>query len=231
VRVVVGLDPHWVEPDCNIPSGESLLRQFLHGQRFFEREFGHRCLEFWNPDVFGYNSQLPQIMRESGVRRFLTQKLSWNRFNKPEYHTFTWHGIDGSDVLVHSRPPTPTRRRRRSPNCGETREATRITSNSRRSLLVFGHGDGGGGPTRAMIGTLLRARDLQGLPRTTMRSSDEFFNALEAEPGERPTVVGELYFEYHRGTYTTQARTKCGNRRCEVALHDAEFLAAVAGGE
>ncbi len=145
MRVVVGLDPHWVEPDCNIPSGESLLRQFLHGQRFFEREFGHRCLEFWNPDVFGYNSQLPQIMRESGVRRFLTQKLSWNRFNKPEYHTFTWHGIDGSDVLVHSRPPTPTRRRRRSPNCGETREATRITSNSRRSLSSSGMVTGAAG--------------------------------------------------------------------------------------
>ncbi len=86
----------WIEPDCNLPSGESLVRQFLYGQRFFEREFGRRCNEFWNPDVFGYNGQLPQIMRGSGIGRFLTQKLSWNRFNPPPYHTFTWQGIDGS---------------------------------------------------------------------------------------------------------------------------------------
>ena len=86
----------WVEPDCNLPSGESLVRQFLHGQRYFEREFGRRCPEFWNPDVFGYNGQLPQIMRGAGIGRFLTQKLSWNRFNPPAHHTFTWQGIDGS---------------------------------------------------------------------------------------------------------------------------------------
>lgn len=220
----------WVEPDCNIPSGESLLRQFLHGQRFFEETFGRRCLEFWNPDVFGYNGQLPQIMREGGVRRFLTQKLSWNRFNKPEHHTFVWQGIDGSEVIVHF-PPADTYNAEAT--VAELRRSARSYhdhAHSRTSLLVFGHGDGGGGPTRAMIETLRRARDLQGLPRTTMRSPAEFFGALEAEPGERPTIVGELYFEYHRGTYTTQARTKRGNRRCEVALHDAEFLAAVGSG-
>ncbi len=221
----------WVEPDCNIPSGESLLRQFLHGQRFFEEEFGQRCLEFWNPDVFGYNGQLPQIMREGGVHRFLTQKLSWNRFNEPEHHTFIWQGIDESEVLVHF-PPADTYNA--DATVAELRRSARSFKDhehSRMSMFVFGHGDGGGGPTRAMIGTLLRARDLQGVPKTMMRSPAEFFSALEAEPGERPRVVGELYFEYHRGTYTTQARTKRGNRRCEVALHDAEFLAAVAGGE
>src|SRR5271170_2266674 len=94
----------WIEPDCNIPSGESLCRQFLFGQRFFHREFGVRCKEFWNPDVFGYNGQLPQIMNLAGIRRFLTQKLSWNRMNKPEHHTFTWQGIDGSEVLAHFPP-------------------------------------------------------------------------------------------------------------------------------
>ncbi len=98
-------------------------------------------------------------------------------------------------------------------------------------MLVYGYGDGGGGPTREMIETMLRARDLQGLPRTAMRAPAEFFEALEAEPGERPTILGELYFEYHRGTYTTQARTKRGNRRAEIALHDAEFLATAARGE
>ncbi|MBA2460541.1 MAG: alpha-mannosidase, partial [Actinobacteria bacterium] len=221
----------WIEPDCNIPSGESLLRQFLHGQRFFEQKLGRRCLEFWNPDVFGYNGQLPQIMREGGVGRFLTQKLSWNRFNRPEHHTFTWQGIDGSEVLAHF-PPADTYNAEAT--VAELRRNVadfKDHEHSRMSMLGFGHGDGGGGPTREMIETLLRARDLQGLPRTAMRSSDEFFEALEAGPGEPPTILGELYFEYHRGTYTTQARTKRGNRRCEVALHDAEFLATAAGGE
>jgi alpha-mannosidase len=221
----------WVEPDCNIPSGESLLRQFLHGQRYFEQRFGRRCAEFWNPDVFGYNGQLPQIMREGGVGRFLTQKLSWNRFNPPEHQTFTWQGVDGSEVLAHF-PPADTYSS--MADVAQLRKSARDYKDhehSRTGMLVFGHGDGGGGPTREMIETLLRARDLQGLPRTAMRSSDEFFAALEAGPGERPTIVGELYLEYHRGTYTTQARTKRGNRRCELALHDAEFLAAAAGGD
>ncbi len=221
----------WIEPDCNIPSGESLVRQFLHGQRYFESRFGRRCREFWNPDVFGYNGQLPQLMRGAGMTRFLTQKLSWNRFNAPDHHTFTWQGIDGSEVLAHF-PPADTY------NSDATVEELRRVARdykdharSNRSLLVFGHGDGGGGPTRAMLETLRRARDLQGLPRTEIATSDAFFDALEAEPGERPVLVGELYFEYHRGTYTSQARTKHGNRRSEQALHDAEFLAAARGGE
>ena len=221
----------WIEPDCNIPSGESLLRQFLHGQRWFEQRFGRRCAEFWNPDVFGYNGQLPQIMREGGVGRFLTQKLSWNRFNPPEHHTFTWEGIDGSAVLAHFPPADTYSSLADVPQLRKTAREYKDHAHSRTSMLIFGHGDGGGGPTREMIETLLRAGDLQGLPRTAMRSADEFFEALEAEPGERPTILGELYFEYHRGTYTTQGRTKRGNRRSEIALHDAEFLATVAGGE
>lgn len=221
----------WVEPDCNIPSGESLLRQFLHGQRFFEQRFGRRCPEFWNPDVFGYNGQLPQIMREGGVDRFLTQKLSWNRFNTPEHHTFTWEGIDGSRVLAHFPPADTYSSAADVPQLRKSARDYKDHAHSRTGMLIFGHGDGGGGPTREMIETLRRAHDLQGLPRTAMRSADEFFAALEAQPGERPTILGELYFEYHRGTYTTQARTKRGNRRCEIALHDAEFLAAVGGGE
>ena len=94
-------------PTATCPSGESLARQFLYGQRFFERELGRRCTEFWQPDVFGYTGQLPQLMREAGITRFLTQKLSWNRFNPPEHHTFTWQGIDGSEVLTHF-PPADT---------------------------------------------------------------------------------------------------------------------------
>jgi alpha-mannosidase len=221
----------WVEPDCNLPSGESLVRQFLQGQRFFEREFGARSTEFWNPDVFGYNGQLPQLMRQAGIGRFLTQKLSWNRFNKPEHQTFTWQGVDGSEVLAHF-PPADTYNAEASvPELRRNARDYKDHRHSRRSLLVFGHGDGGGGPTRTMLETLRRARDLQGLPRTEIRTPQAFFDALEAEPDERPTAVGELYFEYHRGTYTSQARTKRGNRRGEVALHDAEFLNAVGGGD
>ena len=221
----------WIEPDCNLPSGESLVRQFLYGQRFFEREFGHRCNEFWNPDVFGYNGQLPQIMRGAGIGRFLTQKLSWNRFNPPPYHTFTWQGIDGSQVLAHF-PPADTYNA--TVEVAELRRTAREYKDhdrSGRSLLVFGWGDGGGGPTPGMLETLRRVADLQGVPRTAMTTSDEFFEALEADAGELATVVGELYFEYHRGTYTTQAAVKKGNRSGERALHDAEFLWAVAGGE
>jgi alpha-mannosidase len=218
----------WVEPDCNLPSGESLVRQFLYGQRFFEREFGRRCTEFWNPDVFGYNGQLPQIMRGAGIARFLTQKLSWNRFNQPPYHTFTWQGIDGSEVLAHF-PPADTYNA--TAEVDELRRAAREYKDhdrSGRSLLVFGFGDGGGGPTPTMLETLRRARDLEGLPRTSITTSEEFFDALAADARDLPTVVGELYFEYHRGTYTTQAAAKLGNRAGERALHDVEAVAAIA---
>ncbi len=218
----------WIEPDCNLPSGESLVRQFLYGQRYFEREFGRRCAEFWNPDVFGYNGQLPQLMRGAGIGRFLTQKLSWNRFNAPPHHTFTWQGIDGSEVLAHF-PPADTYNA--TAEVEQLRRSARDYKDHDRSgtsLLVFGYGDGGGGPTAAMLETLRRARDLQGLPRTRIVTSDEFFTALEADTTDRTTIVGELYFEYHRGTYTTQAAVKRGNREGERALHDADFLTAVA---
>lgn len=218
----------WVEPDCNIPSGEALMRQFLYGQRFFQREFGSLCREFWNPDVFGYNGQLPQIMRQCGVTRFLTQKLSWNYFNKPLHHTFTWQGIDGSEVTAHF-PPADTYNA--VATVSQLRDNARNYKDhdrSRHSILLFGFGDGGGGPIKRMLETLRRAKDLEGLPRTTLRTSEEFFDLLEKDCTDRPVVVGELYFELHRGTYTTQAAVKQGNRRCEIALHEYEFLAAIA---
>jgi alpha-mannosidase len=218
----------WIEPDCNLPSGESLVRQFLHGQRFFESELGRRAREFWNPDVFGYNNQLPQIVRGAGMTRFLTQKLSWNRFTHPPFHTFAWEGLDGSRVLTHF-PPADTYNAKVT--VAELRRNARDYKDhdrSRHSLLVFGHGDGGGGPTPEMLETLRRVGDLQGVPRTRLVNADAFFAALEHDVRELPVVVGELYFEFHRGTYTTQAAVKRGNRRCEAALHDAELLAAVA---
>src|SRR6188472_3743797 len=217
----------WIEPDCNLPAGESLVRQFLYGQRFFEQELGRRARVFWNPDVFGYNGQLPQIMRGAGIDAFLTQKLSWNRFNPPEHHSFRWVGIDGSAVLAHF-PPADTYNAEAT--VPELRRAARDFKDhalSARSLLVFGWGDGGGGPTAQMLETLARVQDLQDVPRTAIGDPDAFFAQL-ADEAQWPEVVGELYLEYHRGTYTTQARTKRASRRAERALHDAELLAAVA---
>lgn len=220
----------WIEPDCNIPSGESLIRQFLHGQRFFKQEFGRHCREFWNPDVFGYNGQLPQIMRAAGIRRFLTQKLSWNQFNKPAAHTFLWEGIDGSRVLTHF-PPADTYNGNAS-----ARELLFNVSNykdlerSNESCYLFGFGDGGGGPTREMLEQLRRYGDTDGIARVVQRTPGEFFDRLEADLKEPTVQVGELYFEMHRGTYTTQAANKRDNRRSEDLLHDVEFLAAVSGG-
>ena len=218
----------WVEPDCNLPSGEALVREFLLGQRFFEAELGRRCREAWLPDTFGFNGQLPQIMRGAGIGRFLTQKLSWNRFTKPPHHSFVWQGIDGSQVVAHF-PPADTYTA--GATIAELRRSVRDFSDherSRASLLPFGYGDGGGGPTPRMIETLARARDLQGVPRTRMEAVDAFFERLEGERDSLPTIVGELYFEYHRGTYTSQARTKRANRQCEQLLHDTEFLSSVA---
>jgi alpha-mannosidase len=219
----------WVEPDCNIPSGESLLRQFVHGQRYFEDRFGTRCREFWSPDAFGYCGQLPQLMRLAGIDRFLTQKLSWNRFNRPDAHTFEWEGIDGSRVLGHFPPADNYNSDVSVDEVLKTAREFKDHESSERSLLVFGFGDGGGGPTRAMLESLRRMADLQGLPRVEPSTSDAFFSALEAETPPRPTVVGELYFEYHRGVYTSQAFVKRGNRVCEQLLHDAELLGAVRG--
>jgi alpha-mannosidase len=221
----------WIEPDCNLPSGESLARQFLYGQRFFERELGRRCTEFWQPDVFGYTAQLPQLMREAGISRFLTQKLSWNRFTTPEHHTFTWQGLDGSEVLTHFPPADTYNAEATVAELRESVDRYKDHGRSHHSLLVFGHGDGGGGPTAGMLERLRRAADLAGLPRTTVRSPVAFFDALEDDATDLQTVVGELYFELHRGTYTSQAALKRGNRRGEGALHDAELLSALASRE
>ena len=217
----------WVEPDCNIPSGESLVRQFLFGQRFFRKELGITCTEFWNPDVFGYSGALPQIMRGAGIRHFLTQKLSWNQMNKPTSSTFIWEGIDGSQVLTHF-PPADTY------NAVVTvQEALFNISNfkdhdrANESYLLFGYGDGGGGPTVEMLERLKRMGDVDGLPRMQSRAPADFFRRCEADIKDPLKWVGELYFELHRGTYTSQARNKLGNRRSELLLRDVEYLATI----
>lgn len=224
--IVVG--GSWVEPDCNLPSGESLTRQFLYGQRYFERTFGARSTVFWNPDVFGYAGQLPQLMREAGMSRFLTQKLSWNRFTSPPHHSFHWHGLDGSSVLAHF-PPADTYNG--VANIEELRYHAANYKDADRSaeaLYLFGHGDGGGGPTAGMIETLRRTKDLLGLPRSTTRTPDEFFDRLEREAEDFAAIEGEIYFEYHRGTYTSQAEVKQLNRLCEGRLQSLEYLTTAA---
>jgi len=218
----------WIEPDCNIPSGESLVRQFLIGQRFFQQEFGAICREFWNPDVFGYSGALPQILRGAGIKYFLTQKLSWNQLNRPTSSTFLWEGIDGSRVLTHF-PPTDTY------NSIVTVEETlkHITNfkdkeRASESMMLFGFGDGGGGPTEEMLERIRRLKNVAGLPEVAIRKPQEFFERCDANLEDPLVWSGELYFELHRGTYTTQAANKRDNRRSEEALHDVEFLAALA---
>jgi alpha-mannosidase len=214
----------WVEPDCNLPSGESLCRQFLYGQRYFERTFGRRSTVFWNPDVFGYAGQLPQLMREAGMSRFLTQKLSWNRFTSPPHHSFLWRGIDGSEVVTHF-PPADTY------NGMATMEELRYhaanykdADRSGEAIYLFGYGDGGGGADAGMIERLMRATDLQGVPRARIAAPESFFERLEIRVDDLAAIEGELYFEYHRGTYTSQGEIKRLNRLSEGGLQALEFL-------
>ena len=217
----------YIEPDCNLPSGESLSRQFLFGQQYFESRFGSRCNEFWNPDVFGYNGQLPQILKLAGIDYFLTQKLSWNRFTTPDHHTFYWQAIDGTSVLTHF-PPSDTYNGTAAVE--ELRYQAANYKDADRSsdgLYPFGHGDGGGGPTPQMLETFRRTKNLQGIPRCQIRKPIEFFKLLESQSNSIPTVSGELYFELHRASYTSQAEMKRGLRDGERLLHDIEFLGVV----
>lgn len=225
---IVPVGGTWVEPDCNIPSGESLARQFLYGQRFFEQEFGIRCEEFWLPDTFGYPPALPQIMRGAGVKYFLSQKLSWNQFNKPDRSTFIWEGLDGSQVLAHF-PPADTYN-----GSGSVQDIMFGLKNfkdherARESMYIYGWGDGGGGPTDEMLERLGRIKDVDGVPKVTLQPPSAFFKKAEERWDRYTKWVGELYFEYHRGTYTTQARNKKHNRQAEILLHDVELLSAIA---
>lgn len=222
----------WVEPDFNLPSGESLVRQFLYGQRFFKHEFGAYCRECWSPDAFGFPASLPQILRGAGIAYFLTQKLSWNQFNKPLHNTFHWEGLDGSRVLAHF-PPANTYNAMTGDDLVRhllTHEQGAMDHDRvHEGLLLFGYGDGGGGPTEHMVEVITRLEDVQGFPRVSMDRPDACFARLaKSLDGDAPVHVGELYLEYHRGTYTTQASIKRANRQCERLLRDVEQLASVA---
>ncbi|MDQ2922720.1 MAG: alpha-mannosidase, partial [Candidatus Dormibacteraeota bacterium] len=221
----------WVEADCNLPSGEALARQLLHGKRFFMREFGYETQELWLPDVFGYPGSLPQLIEQAGCEYFLTQKLSWNDTNKPEHHTFMWEGIDGTRIFTHF-PPADTYNGDFSAT-----EVVRSVANYKdrarcdRSLYLFGWGDGGGGPEPDMLAAAHRLRNVDGAPRVELGTAREFFELARKESKNLATSVGELYFERHRGTYTSQSRTKRLNRLAQSALREAEMWSVAAGGD
>ncbi|KAK1887530.1 Alpha-mannosidase 2C1 [Dissostichus eleginoides] len=218
----------WVEMDGNLPSGESMVRQFLEGQRFFNREFGIHCNEFWLPDTFGYSAQLPQIMQGSGISNFLTQKLSWNLVNTFPHNTFFWEGLDGSKVLTHFPPGNSYEMKGKVEELVKTVKNNKDKGRANHSAVLFGFGDGGGGPTQLMLDRLQRVQDTDGLPKVQMSSPDKLFSQLQADSALLCTWTGELFLELHNGTYTTQAKIKQGNRQCETLLHDIEIASSLA---
>ncbi|MFS8202748.1 alpha-mannosidase [Streptomyces sp. CWNU-52B] len=218
----------WVEADGNLPGGEAVARQLIHGKRFFIEHFGVETKGVWLPDSFGYTAAYPQLAKLAGNEWFLTQKISWNQTNKFPHHTFWWEGIDGTRIFTHF-PPVDTY------NASFSGEEMALASRNfrekgvaTRSLAPFGHGDGGGGPTREIMERARRLADLEGSPKVVVEHPDAFFAKAREEYPDAPVWVGELYLELHRATYTSQARTKQGNRRSEHRLREAELWATTA---
>lgn len=223
----------WVEADTNLSGGESLIRQVIHGKRFFQQECGAEARVLWMPDVFGYSGALPQILRGCGCIGFATAKIVWayNGGDPFPYNSFLWEGIDGTAIPAHIFNEYNSHTH---PSAIFDRWNSRLQKNCGSSMLLpFGWGDGGGGPTRDHLEFLKRAADLEGLPHVRMASPAEFFTDLEKqglpqENGQTCRYLGELYFQAHRGTYTSQAKTKQGNRRSEFALREAEIWGSIA---
>ena len=236
----------WVEADCNLTSGASLVRQFLFGKRFFREEFGKENEELWLPDVFGYSAALPQIMAKSGIKYFMTTKLAWNEYNKVPMDTFMWEGIDGSRIFTHlittlgvKQPISDfftTYNGMLHPDSimgGWERYQNKDINND--ILVSFGYGDGGGGPTRQMLETSVRMqKGIKGIPKVRQEFSKKYFDELydRVKDNRRlPSWVGELYFEFHRGTYTSMARNKRSNRKAEYRMMELELLSVLALGK
>lgn len=233
----------WLEADCNLTSGESLVRQLLYGIRFLKQEFHADCNYLWLPDVFGYSWALPQILKKSGIEAFMTTKISWNQYNRMPHDTFRWRGIDGSEVLTHFiTTPEPG---------GNSIGAFYYTYNggvtpfsidgiwkgyrdkevNKELLLAYGYGDGGGGTNREMIEMRRRLADMPGLPQVTTGRVDDYFHQLRETVDSSDRYVhtwdGELYLELHRGTYTSQAYNKRANRKLELLYREAEWLSSL----
>ena len=227
----------WLEADCNVTSGESLVRQILHGKRFFKQEFDVENEVLWLPDVFGYSAALPQILKKSNVNYFMTTKIAWNQFNKMPYDTFMWRGIDGTEILTHFITTTDPNQDKK---CHFTTYNGILHPGSIKGawdryqqknmnddvLVAYGYGDGGGGVTYEMLETGRRmAKGIPGMPKVKLGNSLDYFRKLEKTvSGNKrlPRWVGELYLEYHRGTYTTMARNKRDNRKSENLYQSAE---------
>lgn len=233
----------WVEADCNLTSGESLVRQFIHGKRFFKEEFGVDNKILWLPDVFGYSGALPQIMKKCGIDYFMTTKLAWNQFNKVPYDTLRWRGIDGTEILTHlittlgigqdEKDFFTTYNGILHPDSimgGWKRYQNKEINND--ILVAYGYGDGGGGPTREMLETSIRMeKGIKGIPKVRQEFSRTYFDELKERVENNPRLPvweGEFYFEYHRGTYTSMARNKRSNRKSELLLMDLELLSVLA---
>ncbi|AMM19865.1 alpha-mannosidase [Frondihabitans sp. PAMC 28766] len=218
----------WVESDTNMPGGEALVRQFVQGQKFFEREFGYQPREVWLPDSFGYTAALPQIAKGAGSDSFLTQKISWNDTNRMPHHSFLWEGIDGSRIFTHFPPNDTYNSDLSGADLAKSQRQYAEKGVSNVSIGLYGWGDGGGGPTRDMLAAAHRTRDLEGSPRVTLGTPRAFFDEAKATLADPAVWSGEMYLELHRGTYTTQANTKQGNRRSEHLLREAELWSATA---
>ena len=230
----------WVESDTNIPSGESLVRQFVYGKRFIREEFGRETTLVWLPDVFGYSAAMPQIMKKSGMKYFMTTKISWNQYNQFPYDTFWWKGIDGTKIFTHFIT---------TPEDGswfytynghmDPEEVTGVWNNYKDKdkndelLIAFGWGDGGGGPTREMLEQSRVMKNIPGIPKVELTTAEDYFRRIydHVDHDALGQWEGELYFELHRGTYTSQAANKRYNRQTEILLHNIEFLSVLSGME
>ncbi len=218
----------WVEADTNMIGGEAMIRQFLYGKRFFKEEFGVDVKSLWLPDVFGYSGALPQVMAKCGIEIFMTQKLSWSLVNKFPHHSFVWRGVDGSSVLAHMLPENSYNS---SALPGGVLRNERNNSDKgfcARSLMLFGIGDGGGGPGEEHLERLSRLKNLAGVPAVVQEPAAKFFEKWRADSAKFPEWLGELYLERHQGTLTTQAASKRLNRKIEFALRELEWTAASA---
>lgn len=229
----------WLEADCNIPSGESLVRQLLMGTRFFRDELDSECNYLWLPDVFGYSWALPQILKKSGIDTFMTTKISWNQYNRMPHDTFKWRGIDGTEILTHFITTIEpwadgdswkyTYNGLITPKTVEKSwEAYRDKSLNQDLLLSYGYGDGGGGVNREMLEMRRRLSDMPGLPKVETGRADDYFDRLHEQVDNSDQYVhtwdGELYLELHRGTYTSHANIKKMNRRLELLYRETEWL-------
>ncbi|MBP1903581.1 alpha-mannosidase [Paenibacillus turicensis] len=216
----------WVEPDLNIPSGESLMRQMLYGQHFYREEFQRTSEIEWLPDTFGYCASLPQILKHGGIKYFMTTKLGWNDTNRFPYDLFHWVGIDGTAMLSYLNHGV---NENTTPEDVDTHwQSYREKNVHNEQMLLYGHGDGGGGVTREMLEYIERSELMVGQPASTYSTASAFFHGITEAKPQLPIWQGDLYLELHRGTYTTHSRNKRSNRQAEVLYREAEMWQVMA---